>query len=260
MFIDSHCHIGASSFGDEVPEIIARARQAGLTHLVHIGAGSDVSACHEAMELIEQYPEVFCTLGVHPHDVGEGFDASEVIALVRRLAKHEKVVGIGETGLDYYYEHAPREAQKKALREFVELAGELNRPLVFHVREAYDDFFPIIDEVGLPAAGGVLHCFTGTEAEAMGGLERGLMVSFSGIVTFKSAANLAAITHKVPLDRMLVETDCPYLAPVPKRGKKNEPAFVAHTADFLANLLDADPAMFRQQTALNAQRLFSLPD
>ena len=260
MFIDSHCHIGSSSFGEDVDAIVERARQAGLTHLVHIGAGGDVSACHEAMQLIDRYPEVFCTLGVHPHDVGEGFDASEVLALVRRLAVHPKVVGIGETGLDYYYDHAPRQDQRVALRQFLELAGELERPVVFHVRDAYEDFFPIIDEVGLPEAGGVLHCFTGTEANAMGGLERGLYISFSGIVTFKSAADLREVARQVPLDRMLVETDCPYLAPVPKRGKRNEPAFVAHTVELLAEIRELETLLLREQTARNAQRLFNLPD
>ena len=260
MFIDSHCHIGASNFGEDVEAVVERARSAGLTHLIHIGAGGDVAACHEAMALIEEYPEVFCTLGVHPHDVGEGFDAGEVLALVRRLAVHPKVVGVGETGLDYYYDHAPRQAQRRALRQFLELAGELNRPVVFHVREAYEDFFPIVDEVGLPEAGGVLHCFTGTQDDAMGGLERGLYVSFSGIVTFKSAADLREVARLVPLERMLVETDCPYLAPVTKRGKRNEPAFVAHTADLLAELKAVEPMAMREQTARNAQRLFNLPD
>ncbi len=260
MFVDSHCHIGASNFGDEVPDVVARARAAGLTHLVHIGAGGDVSACHEAMDLIDRFDEVFCTLGVHPHDVGEGFDASEVLALVRRLAAHPKVVGIGETGLDYYYDHAPREAQCRALRQFLELAGELNRPVVFHVREAYHDFFPIIDEVGLPEAGGVLHCFTGTEADAMGGLARGLDVSFSGIVTFKSAGDLREVARQVPMERLLVETDCPYLAPVPKRGKRNEPAFVVHTAELLAQIKGVESDALRLQTAHNAKRLFNLPD
>ena len=136
MFIDSHCHIGPSNFGDEVDALVERARAAGLTHLIHIGAGGDVSACHEAMQLIDEYSEVFCTLGVHPHDVGEGFDATEVLSLVRRLAVHDKVVGIGETGLDYYYDHAPKAAQRTALRQFLELAAELNKPVVFHVREA----------------------------------------------------------------------------------------------------------------------------
>lgn len=260
MFIDSHCHIGPSNFGDEVDALVERARAAGLTHLIHIGAGGDVSACHEAMQLIEEYPEVFCTLGVHPHDVGEGFDATEVLNLVRRLAVHDKVVGIGETGLDYYYDHAPRAAQRRALEQFLELAGELNKPVVFHVRDAYEDFYPIIDEVGLPPAGGVLHCFTGTMANAMDGLERGLMVSFSGIVTFKSAADLREVALAVPLERMLVETDCPYLAPVPKRGKKNEPSFVVHTAELLAELKSVPAEDLRHQTALNTQRLFSLPD
>ena len=260
MFIDSHCNIGPSNFGDEVDALVDRARAAGLTHLIHIGAGGDVSACHEAMELIDQYEEVFCTLGVHPHDVGEGFDATEVLNLVRRLAVHEKVVGIGETGLDYYYDHAPRAAQRRALKQFLELAGELNKPVVFHVREAYEDFYPILDEVGLPPAGGVLHCFTGTMANAMEGLERGLMVSFSGIVTFKSAADLREVASAVPLERMMVETDCPYLAPVPKRGKKNEPSFVVHTAELLAQIKAVPSEDLRQHTARNAQRLFSLPD
>jgi TatD DNase family protein len=256
MFIDSHCHIGPSNFGDEVDALVERARAEGLTHLIHIGAGGDVSACHEAIELVDRYPEVFCTLGVHPHDVGEGFDATEVLNLVRRLAVHDKVVGIGETGLDYYYDHAPRQAQRRALRQFLELAGELNQPIVFHVRDAY----PIVDEVGLPDAGGVLHCFTGTMSNAMDGLARGLMVSFSGIVTFKSAGDLREVAKEVPLDRIMVETDCPYLAPVPKRGKKNEPAFVAHTAALIAELRSIDPAEFRLQTARNAQKLFRLPD
>ncbi len=260
MFIDSHCHIGPSNFGDEVDALVERARAAGLTHLIHIGAGGDVSACHEAMELIDRYPEVYCTLGVHPHDVGDGFDATEVLNLVRRLAEHEKVVGIGETGLDYYYDHAPRAAQQRALRQFLELAGELNQPIVFHVRDAYEDFYPIIDDVGLPEAGGVLHCFTGTMSNAMDGLARGLMVSFSGIVTFKSAGDLRTVAEAVPLDRIMVETDCPYLAPVPKRGKKNEPAFVAHTAALIADLRAVDLFEFRFQTARNAQKLFRLPD
>lgn len=259
MFIDSHCHIGPSNFGEETPEVVQRARDAGLSHLIHIGAGGSLADCHEAMELIDRYPEVFCTLGVHPHDVGEGFDATEVIAEIRRLAVHDKVVGVGETGLDFYYDHAPREAQCRALRQFLELAQELEMPVVFHVRDAYERFFPIIDEVGLPEAGGVLHCFTGTLAEAEQGLERGLYVSLSGIVTFKKAGELPEVAKRVPGDRLLVETDCPYLAPVPKRGKRNEPAFVAHTAAKVAEFRGEPVDGLRAQTGANAARLFRLP-
>ena len=260
MFIDSHCHIGPSNFGEETPEVVQRARDAGLTHLIHIGAGGSLDDCHEAMTLIDAYPEVYCTLGVHPHDVGEGFDGTEVIDAIRRLASHPKVVGVGETGLDFYYDHAPREAQCRALSQFLELAKELNQPVVFHVRDAYERFFPIVDEVGLPEAGGVLHCFTGTVAEAKGGLDRGLYVSLSGIVTFKKPGDLPEVAALVPEDRILVETDCPYLAPVPKRGRRNEPAYVVHTADRVAAIRGADPEAFRQQTGANAARLFRLGD
>jgi TatD DNase family protein len=259
-FVDSHCHIGASNFAEDADAVVERALAQGLTHLIHIGAGANISACREAIEVVERHPQVFCTLGVHPHDVGEGFDPGPVIEEIRHLASHEKVVGIGETGLDYYYDHAPKEAQKRGLRQFLMLAQELDQPVVFHVREAYDDFFPIIDEVGLPAAGGVLHCFTGTLAEAEGGLERGLYVSMSGIVTFKNAGDLRAVAQQVPLDRLLVETDCPYLAPVPKRGRRNEPAFVAYTADAVAELRGIETSELRAATGRNAVRLFRLQD
>jgi TatD DNase family protein len=259
LFVDSHCHIGASNFGEDADAVVERALAEGLTHLIHIGAGSDISACREAIEVVDRHPQVFCTLGVHPHDVGEGFDPGPVIDEIRGLAAHPKVVGIGETGLDYYYEHAPKEAQRRGLRRFLELAIELDQPVVFHVREAYDDFFSIIDEVGLPSAGGVLHCFTGTLAEAEGGLERGLYVSLSGIVTFKNAGDLHEVARRVPSDRLLVETDCPYLAPVPKRGRRNEPAFVAYTAAKVAELRGSDEAELRASTGENAARLFRLP-
>ena len=181
MFIDSHCHIGPRNFGEETPEIVQRAREAGLSHLIHIGAGGGLDDCHEAITLVDTYPEVYCTLGVHPHDVGEGFDATEVIEEIRRLAVHPKVVA-GETGLDFYHDHAPREAQCRAgavLRVGARAEPTHRLSCAGRLRA----FLSHRDEVGLPQAGGVLHCFMGTVAGR--GLRSGFYVSLSGIVTFK---------------------------------------------------------------------------
>lgn len=254
--IDSHCHLDGQYFGADRPEVLARARAAGVTAFVSVGVGKGLQAPREAAQLAESERDIFATVGVHPHDVAamtEG-DWHELA----RLARLPKVVGVGETGLDYHYDHSPRPVQIAAYHRFAALARETTLPLVSHVRDAHEDAAEVLRAEAVGEAG-VIHCFTGGVAEARVYLNLGLYLSFSGIITFKSAENIRAAAAFAPLDRILVETDSPYLAPVPHRGKRNEPAFVTETLKLLATLRGLPVAELDAATTANARRLFRLP-
>ena len=254
MLVDSHCHLDFPEFAPELDAVLARARNAGVRHFLTIGTG--LKRFPGVRAVAERAPDIHCTIGVHPHDAAEEPLCGPDVLLNESV--HEKVVGFGESGLDYYYNHSPREAQIANFRTHIAAAREAKLPLVVHTRDAEDDTIAILTEE--QAAGqfsGVIHCFTGTARLAGAALELGLYISVSGIATFKKSDLLRATLKEVPLARLLVETDAPYLAPQPTRGKRNEPAFVVHTAAMLAELKGVSAAQLADATTDNFFRLFS---
>ncbi|MBI1261739.1 MAG: YchF/TatD family DNA exonuclease [Rhizobiales bacterium] len=254
LLIDSHCHLDFPDFNEEVADVVARAHAAGIGLMVTIS--TKVSEWERVRAVAERFPHVFCTVGIHPHEADSEPDTDT--ATLIEMAKHPKVVGIGETGLDYYYEHAPREAQKRAFRAHIGASRATGLPLVIHTREAEADTAEILrEEMGKGAFPALLHCFTSSQQLADIALDLGLYISLSGIVTFNSAKALQATAATIPMDRLLVETDSPYLAPVPKRGKRNEPSFVVHTAAKVAEIKKISASELAQATTENFLRLFS---
>ena len=254
VLIDSHCHLDFPDFGPEVEEVVTRAHAAGVGLMVTIS--TKVSEFDRVRAVAERFPHVFCTVGIHPHEAAS--EPETDTATLVEMARHPKVVGIGETGLDYYYEHSPRAAQQRNFRAHIAAARETGLPLVVHTRDADEDTAQILDEeTGKGAFPGLLHCFSSSAQLAEKALELGLYISLSGILTFKTADELRATAARVPLERLLVETDAPYLAPVPKRGKRNEPAFVVHTAAKLAEVKGVTAAQLAEATTENFLRLFS---
>lgn len=254
MLVDSHCHLDFDSFDEDFDDVLVRARTAGVGTMVTIC--TRLSAFEEVRAIAEKDPDIYCSVGVHPHEAAE--EGVETPAALIERAAHEKVVGIGETGLDYFYEHSPREAQATSFRAHIAAARETGLPLIVHTRDADDDTVALLrEEHARGPFPGVIHCFTSSRALAEAALALGLYISLSGIVTFKSARDLQETARIVPLDRLLVETDAPYLAPVPKRGKRNEPAFVAHTAAFVAELRGETPERLAEATTDNFFRLFA---
>jgi len=253
--IDSHCHLDPQYFGADRAEVLARARAAGVEAFVCVGVGRDLEAPRQAVELAAAEPDIFATVGVHPHDVAtmrEG-DWSEL----EELARRPRVVGIGETGLDYYYNHSPAELQQAAYRRFVAMARAARLAVVSHVRDAHAEAAAILRDA--QAGPGVIHCFSGGVAEARTYLDLGQYLSFSGILTFKNAGNVREAAAFAPLDRILIETDAPYLAPIPHRGRKNEPAYIVETLAALAALRNLPAAEVDAATSANTRRLFGLP-
>jgi TatD DNase family protein len=253
MLVDSHCHLDFPDFAEERAAIVARALAAGIGRMVTIS--TRVKRFQLVLEIAESFDEVYCSVGTHPHNAAEELDVT-VEELVR-LSAHPKVVAIGEAGLDYFYDHAPRDAQAKGFRTHIAAARETGLPLVIHARDADSDMADILeDETGKGAFPFILHCFSSGRRLAEVGVALGGYVSFSGILTFKNSAELRAIATDVPHDRLLVETDAPYLAPIPFRGKRNEPAYVAHTANVLAETIGVSEAEIAAVTTDNFFRLF----
>jgi len=262
LIFDSHAHIGAPELLAEAPELIARAREAGVRGMLAVGAGYGVGANAGAVMLADENAGVWASVGVHPHDAAEWSVIAET-ALDGWLA-HSRVVAVGECGLDYWYEHSPRDAQSEALRAQIRLARAVDRPLVIHVRpsresrDAFEEILAIFDETGAERVGGVIHCFTGDLPFARECLARGFDISFSGILTFKNAADLRAVAAALPLERLLVETDSPLLAPVPHRGRRNEPAWVTHVVECLAELHGVSAEALGARTDERARALFRI--
>ncbi len=254
MLVDSHCHLDFDVFDDDREAAIGRAAEAGVATLVTIC--THLSRFEAVRAIAASHPGIWCSVGIHPHQVAE-----EGVAPAGRLvelAADPLVVGIGETGLDYYYDHSPRADQRANFRAHIGAARETGLPVIVHSRDADDDTAEILrDEAGQGSYRGVMHCFSSGRALAEAALELGLYVSLSGIVTFRNADDLRMIARDVPLDRLLVETDSPFLAPMPNRGKRNEPAFVVHTARALAELKGVDEAELARATTENFFRLFS---
>ncbi|MGF1630879.1 MAG: TatD family hydrolase [Kiloniellaceae bacterium] len=252
--VDSHCHLDYLERDGEIEPVVARALAAGVGTLVTIC--TKLSEFDRIEAIARRFPRVFCSVGVHPHEAGK--EGQQTPDRLIELAGHDKVVGIGETGLDYFYEHSPREAQQVSFRAHIAAARETGLPLIVHARDADDDTVAVLkQEYARGAFSGVIHCFTAGPALAKAALEIGFYISLAGIITFKSAEDLRRTVAEVPLDRILVETDSPYLAPVPKRGKTNEPANVVYTADALAKLCGVEMAEFADMTTDNFFRLFT---
>jgi TatD DNase family protein len=251
---DSHAHLSASPLVEEIDAILARASAKGIKAIVNIC--TDETNLQKGLEIVKNYPWVFNAAGIHPHDaepLGESF-----FAVVEQQARNKTLVAIGEIGLDYHYHHSSPAIQQAVLRKQFRLALQYNLPVLIHCREAYGDFFKILDEeyvVNGKHAAGVLHCFTGTMSEAMQGLERGFYISMSGVVTFKKSEELREVAKTVPLERLLIETDAPYLAPQSMRGKQNEPAYVAEVAEVIAVVKNIPLAEVLKATHDNLMRL-----
>jgi TatD DNase family protein len=253
--IDSHAHLDHPDLRGDVDGILERARGVGLTQILTVA--STLESSRACIALSEQHAELFATVGIHPHDAGAA--GPDDLQRVEELTAHPRVVAVGETGLDYHYDFSPRPVQRDFFARHVELALRVQKPLVIHLREAHDDAVAILEPGCRRGARGVVHCFTGDRAEAERWVAAGLHISFSGIVTFPKSRSIQEAAAWVPADRILVETDAPYLAPVPHRGKRNEPAFVVRTAEFVARLRGVPPDELLALAAENARRLFALP-
>ncbi|MBA3395810.1 MAG: TatD family hydrolase [Deltaproteobacteria bacterium] len=256
MLFDSHAHVDGPEFDADRDDVLARARAAGVQRMIVIGAVGDTTSAERSVALAERDPGVWATVATHPHDVEKMTPAWWEVH--ERLARHPRVVAIGETGLDYYYDHSPRQLQQEAFARFIELARAVGKPVVCHIRDAHDDARAILAAGRADELGCVIHCFTGTPDDARAYAALGYYVSFSGIVTYKTAQPLRDAVPLVPRDRLLIETDCPYLAPIPKRGKRNEPAFLTHTAEVVAQCAGMSFEDLAAQTAANTCRVFGL--
>ncbi|MDP6953179.1 MAG: TatD family hydrolase [Alphaproteobacteria bacterium] len=254
MLVDNHCHLDFPDYEDDLDEVVARARRAGVGVIQTIS--TRMTTFPKVLAVAERYDDMYCSVGVHPHNAGDEGDVTctELVA----ATDHPKVIGIGESGLDYYYERSPRDAQRTSFRSHIAAARESGLPLIVHSRDADEDTAEILkDEAGKGAFPGLIHCFTSGRELAETALDLGMSISISGIVTFRNAEALRDIVRDIPLDRLLVETDAPFLAPVPNRGRRNEPAYVAHTAATVAELLDIDGARLAEATTANFHALFT---
>ena len=254
MLVDSHAHLDDPRFNEDRDAVIQRAWDAGIRRILTIGNGTGPDQMGCGIPIAEAHDWIYTSAGIHPHDAIKVEERH--YSLMRDLAKHPKVLAIGETGLDYYYDNSPRDMQREVFRRQLALANDLNLPVIIHTRDADDDTIALLKSEN--SSRGVIHCFTSGEKLADFVLERGFFISFSGIVTFPKAQNLAAIAKRIPLDRILVETDCPYLAPVPNRGKRNEPAFVADTARFVAEMRNMAPDELAARSSANFHSLFKV--
>jgi TatD DNase family protein len=265
MFVDSHAHLDGERFDADRDEVLARARTAGISNIGAIGTGDGPGTLDCAVKLAEQYECVYATIGIHPHEANLAKD--EDFAELAKLAKKPKVIAWGEIGLDYFYDHSPRETQQQVFLRQLELARIAKLPIVIHCRpsqdseNAWEDCLRLLGENWATSGlGGVLHCFTGTWEHAKQALDMGFMISFAGNITFPKAQQIRDAAKQVPLDRMLIETDSPFLAPAPYRGKRNEPAFVVETARQLGELRELSTETVGERTANNFYHFFSLPE
>lgn len=252
-FVDSHCHLDSKDFDADREAVIARAIEAGVTRMVAVGTGEGPPDLEAGIRLADRHEALYATVGVHPHDATKA-DAS-ALERVRELAAHPKVIAIGEIGLDYHYDFSPRDTQRAIFVEQLAIARETGLPIVIHTREAWDDTFHVLEQHW--SGPGIMHCFSGGVAEASRSLALGFHLSFGGIVTFPKAVEVQQAAREAPLDRILVETDAPYLAPVPFRGKRNEPAFVSHTVARLAALRGVSSEEIAAAATTNFERLFA---
>ena len=265
MFVDSHAHLEGSRFDPDRDAVVARAREAGIANILAVGTGDGPGTLDCAVKLADHYEFVYATVGIHPHEAGKATDAD--FQELQQLAKHPKVIAWGEIGLDYFYDHSPRDVQQQVFLKQLELASAAKLPIVIHCRpsqdseNAWEDCLRMLEEQWASnKRAGILHCFAGTWAHARRALDIGFMISFAGNVTFPKAQQIRDAAKEVPLDRMLIETDSPFLAPVPHRGKRNEPAFVKEVARQLGELRGLSTEEIGRLTAQNFYRFFSLPE
>jgi len=261
MYIDSHAHLEGHKFDSDRAEMLTRARETGLERILAIGSGTRPGTYDCALKIAEQHDWIFASTGLHPHEASVAADAD--YAEMERLAKHPKLIAWGEIGLDYFYDHSPRDVQKEVFRRQMDLAAAAKLPIIIHCRpsnnseNAWDDTLQMLRDHWAPSSLlGMLHCFTGEWKHAEAALDIGFYISFAGNVSFPKAENIREAAKQVPLDRMLIETDSPYLAPVPHRGKRNEPSFVINTAETIAQLRGMSKEEIGKQTTQNFYRLF----
>ena len=254
MVVDSHCHLDFDKFDDDLEQVVARASSAHVSHMLTIS--TTLAGFDKVFGVADRFDNIFCSVGVHPHEAEQEPDTTAADLIER--SRHPKVVGIGETGLDYYYDHSPRDIQKACFERHIEAAQETGLPLIVHTRDADEDMAEILtSKMAQKPYTGVLHCFSSSAPLAKAALEIGFYISFSGILTFKNAGDLRDIARGVPKDKLLVETDAPFLAPVPHRGKRNEPSFVVHTLDQLAELHGETADQMAVRTTDNFFTLFN---
>jgi TatD DNase family protein len=254
--VDSHAHIQVKEYTGDIAAVIQRAGEAGVEQIIVVGGAGEMSSNTAAVSLAESCANLYATVGMHPHDakdVGE-----EEIQELKKLTACPKVIAVGETGLDYYYNHSPREVQRRVFAQFVRLAGQTGLPLVVHERDAANEAIELLRSEGAGKIRGVIHCFTGDYQAARNYLDLGFHLSFTGIITFKNAQPLRDVVRRVPLDRMFVETDSPYLTPVPYRGKRNEPAYVKLVAEMVATVKGITLEEVAHTTTRNVQQLFGI--
>lgn len=261
IFVDSHCHIDGEQFDSDREEVISRAKEAGVKTLLVVGTG-DATECsnfERVVKLAESHDNIYCSIGVHPHDA-KSFGKTEEEKLVNLAKSSKKVIGWGEIGLDYYYDHSPRDVQREVFIRQIRIAKALDLPIIIHSRDADDETVEILtQECNYPEfRGGIMHCFGGTPEMAEQILKLNFMISFAGNVTFKKAENLRDSAKIVPLERLLIETDCPYLTPIPFRGKRNEPMYVVETAKFLADFYGVELEVLAEKTTENFHRFFQV--
>jgi TatD DNase family protein len=252
--IDSHCHLDSEQFNEDRDAVIGRALAAGVENMVAIGTGNGPPDLEAGIRLADRYPSFYATVGVHPHDAAKA--SSETFDDLKNLLAHPKVIAIGEIGLDYHYDFSPRETQRDVFIEQMRIARDAKKPIVIHTREAWADTVALLREHWAPAGiGGIMHCFSGGSEQAREALDLGFYLSFGGIVTFPKAVEIQEAAKMAPSNRILVETDAPYLAPVPKRGKRNEPAYVVDTAKKLAELRGVSLSEIESATTQNFKHL-----
>lgn len=258
-FIDSHCHIDGEAFDADRDEVVENAKRAGVSAMLVVGTGNPANGeIAKAVETAERYENVFASVGVHPHDAKLYDDAAEE-TLVDLVKSSKKVIAWGEIGLDFYYDHSPRDVQTEVFRRQIRKAKELNLPIIIHSRDADDETVEILkEECSYPDFKGIMHCFGGTAKMAQDLMEIGFLISFAGNVTFKKAENLRDAARVVPLEKLLIETDCPFLTPIPFRGKRNEPKFVVETAKFLADFYGVGLEELANRTTRNFLDFFKL--
>jgi TatD DNase family protein len=281
IFVDSHCHIDGEQFDADRDEVVQRAKDACVKMMLTVGTGNPHDGeIERAVKCAEKYENVFASVGVHPHDA-KLYDENAEMRLITNAKKSSKVIAWGEIGLDFYYDHSPRDLQIEVFRRQIKVAKDLDLPIIIHSRDADDETVEVLTEECSVSAengkwkmengekngnqtlqnkfrGGIMHCFGGSAEMARKLMEIGFLISFAGNVTFKKAENLREAARIVPLDKLLIETDCPFLAPIPNRGKRNEPAFVVHTARFLADLYGIDLETLADSTTRNFHRLFGI--
>lgn len=254
MLIDTHAHLEMREFNDDREDVIKRAREAGVEYIITIG--TTVESCRDAVMLADKYDFIYAAVGIHPHEVKDILHPAYEI--IRRFAQHKKVVAYGEIGLDYHYEHSSRTDQKRKFRDMLREAHELKLPIIVHDREAHEDMLQILSEEWPAGLGGVMHCFSGDVEMARTLIEKGFLISIAGPVTFPKAEALREVVRQVPIEHLLVETDAPYLSPVPMRGKRNEPVFVRHTAEAIAKIKGLTLEDVGRITSFNAMQLFRM--